>query len=58
MKLFTIQAIKEIQYEFQIEAENEAEAIRKMELIENTQDYIVESLPLEITDIEFEEEIA
>jgi hypothetical protein len=58
MPLYTILATRETQYEFQIEADSEAEAIEEMnriELSENVEDYAYDWYPLEVTDIETSE---
>lgn len=61
MTLYTIIATRETQYEFSIEADSEAEAIaevNRIELEEDIETYAYDWYPLEITDIEEEEEIA
>jgi hypothetical protein len=61
MTLYTIIATRETQYEFSIEADSEAEAIaevNRIELNEDIEEYAYDWYPLEITDIEEEEEIA
>lgn len=61
MPLYTIIATREVQYEFNIEADTEQEAIdevQRMELSEDVETYAFDWYPLEITDIEEEEELA
>ena len=61
MTLYTIIATRETQYEFSIEANSEAEAIaevNRIELEEDIETYAYDWYPLEISDIEEEEEIA
>lgn len=61
MPLYTIIATRETQYEFSIEADSEAEAIaevNRIELEEDIETYAYDWYPLEISDIEEEEEIA
>jgi hypothetical protein len=61
MTLYTIIATRETQYEFSIEADSEAEAIaevNRIELEEDIETYAYDWYPLEISDIEEEEEIA
>ena len=58
MPLYTIIASREIYYEFNIEADSEAEAIQEMnriELSENAEDYAYDWFPLEVTEINEEE---
>jgi hypothetical protein len=58
MPLYRITATRETHYEFDIEANSEAEAIEEMnrrELSENVEEYAYDWFPLEITDIEEEE---
>jgi 16S rRNA G527 N7-methylase RsmG len=60
MPLYTITAKRETQYEFSIEAEDEASAIAEMnriELNEDVEEYAYDWYPLEISDIEEEEEV-
>ena len=60
MPLYTITATRETHYEFSIEADTEAQALEEMnriELTENVEDYAYDWYPLEITDIEEEEEV-
>lgn len=59
MPLYRILATRETNYEFEIQADSEAEAIEEMnriEVSENAEDYAIDWYPLEITDIEEEEE--
>ena len=59
MSLYRITATRETRYEFDIEAETEQEALDEMnriELSENVEDYAYDWYPLEVTDIEEEEE--
>jgi hypothetical protein len=61
MPLYNITASREIYYEFEIEAESEAQAIEEMnriELSENVEEYAYDWFPLEVTDIEEEEELS
>ena len=61
MPLYTITASREIYYEFNIEADSEAEAIQEMnriELSENAEDYAYDWFPLEVTEINEEEVVA
>jgi hypothetical protein len=61
MPLYTITATRETQYEFTIEAADEASAIEevnRIELNEDVEEYAYDWYPLEITDIEEEEELA
>lgn len=61
MPLYTITATRETYYEFNIEAESEGEAIaevNKIELSPEIETYAYDWLPLEITDVTGEEEIA
>ena len=60
MPLYNIMATRETQYEFSIEAEDEASAIEEINRIETSEDveeYAIDWYPLEITDIEEEEEV-
>jgi len=55
MTLYTVNAVRETHYEFEIEAENEDEAIAKVQEIELTEDveaYAYDWYPLEITEVE------
>lgn len=55
MTKYTIEASREIYYEFVIEADSEAQAIEEMnriELSENVEDYAYDWFPLEVTQIE------
>lgn len=55
MTKYTIEASREIYYEFVIEADSETEAIKEMnriELSENVEDYAYDWFPLEVTEIE------
>ena len=59
MTKYVILAKRETLYEFQIEADSENEALTEMERIElseNVEDYAYDWYPLEVTDIEEEEE--
>lgn len=61
MPLYTMIASREVFYEFNIEAESEAEAIEEMhriELSENAEDYAYDWFPLEVTEINEEEVVA
>lgn len=61
MPLYTILATKEVYYEFVIEADDEPQALDEFNSIELSGDidkYEIDSYPLEITDIEVEEELA
>ena len=61
MPLYTIIATREVQYEFNIEADDEASAIEeinRIELNEDVEEYAYDWYPLEITEIEEEEELA
>lgn len=61
MTLYTIIASRETIYEFNIEADSEAEAIEEMnriELNEDVEEYAFDWYPLEITEINEEEELA
>lgn len=54
MPLYTITATRETYYEFEVEANSEAEAIEevnRIELNENVEDYAYDWYPLEITDV-------
>ena len=58
MPLYTIIAMREVHYEFNIEAEDEASAIEevnRIELSEDVEEYAYDWYPLEITEIEEEE---
>jgi hypothetical protein len=60
MTLYTIIASRETIYEFNIEADSEAEAIEevnRMELNEDIEAYAFDWYPLEITEINEEEEL-
>ena len=60
MPLYKITATKETYYEFEIEAESEVQAIEevnRIELTEDVEEYAYDWYPLEITDIEEEEEV-
>jgi hypothetical protein len=60
MPLFDITATRETVYQFEIEAETEAQAleeINRIELNENVEDYAIDWYPLEITDVEEAEEL-
>ncbi len=59
MTLYTIIASRETIYEFNIEAEDEASAIEEMnriELNEDVEEYAYDWYPLEITEINEEEQ--
>lgn len=61
MPLYTIIASREVHYEFNIEAEDEASAIEeinRIELNEDVEEYAYDWYPLEITEIEEEEVVA
>jgi hypothetical protein len=61
MTLYTIIASRETVYEFNIEADSEAEAIEEMnriELNEDVEEYAFDWYPLEVTEINEEEELA
>jgi hypothetical protein len=61
MPLYTILATREVKFEFPIEADNEAEALEKIKLIDTSQDeneYAYEYSAFQVTDIEVEEELA
>ncbi len=58
MPLYTVIAMREVHYEFNIEAEDEASAIEeinRIELNEDVEEYAYDWYPLEITEIEEEE---
>ena len=59
MPIYKITATRETHYDFEIEADSEDEAlaeINRIELNEDVEDYAIDWYPLEITDIEEEEE--
>jgi hypothetical protein len=59
MPIFKINATRETQYDFEIEADTEEEALAEIERIERDEDvevYAIDWYPLEVTDIEEEEE--
>jgi hypothetical protein len=59
MPLYTIIATREVQYEFNIEAEDEASAIEeinRIELNEDVEEYAYDWYPLEVTEINEEEQ--
>ena len=61
MPLYTIIASREVHYEFNIEAEDEASAIEeinRIELNEDVEEYAYDWYPLEVTEIEEEEVVA
>jgi hypothetical protein len=61
MPLYTIIATREVHYEFNIEAEDEASAIEeinRIELNEDVEEYAYDWYPLEVTEIEEEEVVA
>ena len=60
MPLYTIIATREVQYEFNIEAEDEASAIEeinRIELNEDVEEYAYDWYPLEVTEINEEETV-
>jgi len=60
MPLYTIIAKRETLYEFNIEANSEQEAIdeiNRIELAEDVEEYAYDWYPLEVTEIEEEEEV-
>ena len=60
MPLFDITATRETTYQFEIEADTEAEALEEIERIEREEDvesYAIDWYPLEITDVEEAEEL-
>ena len=60
MTLYTIIASRETIYEFNIEADSEAEAIeevQRLELNEDVEEYAYDWYPLEITEINEEETV-
>lgn len=60
MPLYTIIATRETQYEFNIEAEDEASAIEevnRIEINEDVEEYAYDWYPLEITEINEEETV-
>jgi hypothetical protein len=59
MPMFKIEATRETQYDFEIEAETEEDALAEIERIERDEDvevYAIDWYPLEIQSIEEEEE--
>ncbi len=59
MPMFKIEATRETQYDFEIEADTEEEAIAEIERIERDEDvevYAIDWYPLEVQSIEEEEE--
>ena len=61
MPHYTVIASREVHYEFSIEAEDEASAIEeinRIELNEDVEEYAYDWYPLEITEIEEEEELS
>ena len=59
MPLYTIIATREVHYEFNIEAEDEASAIEeinRIELNEDVEEYAYDWYPLEVTEINEEEQ--
>ena len=61
MPLYTIIATRETQYEFNINADDEASAIEeinRIELNEDVEEYAYDWYPLEVTEIEEEEVVA
>lgn len=60
MPLFDITATRETFYQFSIEADTEAQALEEIDRIqlnEDVEDYAIDWYPLEITDVEEEEEV-
>jgi hypothetical protein len=60
MPLYRITATRETLYEFDIEAETEAQALEEMnriEIAEDVEEYAYDWYPLEVTDIEEEEAV-
>ena len=60
MPLYTVIAMREVHYEFNVEAEDEASAIEeinRIELNEDVEEYAYDWYPLEITEIEEEETV-
>jgi len=60
MPMYNITAKRETLYEFSIEADSENEALEQIESIElgeDIEEYAYDWYPLEITDIEEEEEV-
>ena len=61
MTTYNITATRETHYSFEIEADTEEEAIAEMhriELNEDVEDYAYDWYPLEVTEIEEEEELS
>lgn len=61
MPLYTVIATREVHYEFNIEADDEASAIEeinRIELNEDVEEYAYDWYPLEVTEIEEEEVVA
>jgi hypothetical protein len=59
MSIYKITATRETYYDFEIEADTEQEALAEIERIEREEDvevYAIDWYPLEITDIEEEEQ--
>lgn len=59
MPMYKISAKRETYYDFEIEADSEEEALEEMNRIEMAEDvevYAIDWYPLEVTDIEEEEE--
>jgi hypothetical protein len=59
MPMFKIEATRETQYDFEIEAETEEDALAEIERIERDEDvevYAIDWYPLEVQSIEEEEE--
>jgi len=57
MPLYRIAAMREVYYEFDIEAETEKQALEEMAIIEQSkkiEQYAYDWFPLEVTDIEEE----
>jgi hypothetical protein len=60
MPLYRITATRETHYEFEIEADNQKDAldeVERIELTENVEDYAIDWYPLELDEIEEEEEV-
>jgi hypothetical protein len=59
MPLYTVIATREVHYEFNIDAEDEASAIEeinRIELNEDVEEYAYDWYPLEVTEINEEEQ--
>ena len=60
MPLYTITATRETRYEFEIEADTESQALEEMnriELTEDVEEYAYDWYPLEVTEIDEQEEV-